>query len=99
MGLDPLASSITVGAQLDSDAERSDAKLMKCARTSPVLCHFFSAPVQLRTTVIGAAIVSSAVTFIKNRPSGATAYCGFERNPMLTLAPAANRVGNNAIGA
>ncbi len=39
--------------------------------------HFLSPASQLRTTVIGDAIASSTATFIKKRPSGATAYCCF----------------------
>lgn len=50
--------------------------------------------------VMGDATASSACTFIRNRPSAATAYCARELTPIVKMfAPTAGRVDNSATGA
>jgi len=59
------------------------SSLSRTARVSPRSRHQFVSPaVQLTTTVIGGAIASSA-TFIRNRPSRATAYCALANTPAV----------------
>src|SRR5262249_31365038 len=57
--------------------------------------HGFTCVDQFSTTVIGGAFVSSTMTFIRNRPSAATAYSG---RPFSTLAPLASRVAKSGTG-
>ena len=53
--------------------------------------YFFSTAGQLRMRVMGVAEVSSA-TFMRKRPSGATAYCPLEMAPPSPVPPPAMRV-------
>ena len=61
--------------------------------------YFFNAASQLRTTVMGGAVASSIVMFIRKRPSDATAYCALVPVPLeLMFAPVASCVLKSATG-
>src|SRR5262245_1972823 len=61
--------------------------------------HFFSAAVQFKTMVIGAGRSASTVTFIRKRPSLATAYSARDCQPDNAIpAPLARCVAKSATG-
>src|SRR5262245_24831369 len=79
-----LASEIRVGSAIHlAHAAGADGghNLVWSDTNSRYESHFFSAAVQFCTIVIGDLTASSASTFIRNRPSGATAYCPRARKP------------------
>ena len=63
-----------------------DGAAGRCRRALSHSSHFFNAASQLRTTVIGGAVAPSTDTFIRKRPSEATAYCGFDISPEISRA-------------